>query len=68
MLRVAVIGCGKIADSHASQIGRIKGCEIVGVYDREPLMAQQLAKRFPIKKAFSSLPNFLMRRDPMLCT
>lgn len=64
MLRVAVIGCGKIADSHASQIGRIKGCEIVGVYDREPLMAQQLAKRFPIKKAFSSLPQLLDEARP----
>jgi predicted dehydrogenase len=64
VLRVAVIGCGKIADSHASQIGRIKGCEIVGVYDREPLMAQQLAKRFPIKKAFSSLPQLLDEARP----
>ncbi|MGA2730073.1 MAG: Gfo/Idh/MocA family oxidoreductase [Terracidiphilus sp.] len=64
MLRVAIIGCGKIADSHASQIGRIKGCEIVGVYDREPLMAQQLAKRFPIKKAFSSLPELLEEARP----
>ncbi len=64
MLRVAIIGCGKIADSHASQIGRIKGCEIVGVYDREPLMAQQLAKRFPIKKAFSSLTQLLDEARP----
>ena len=43
MLKVAIVGCGKIADAHASQIGRIKGCEIVGVCDREPLMAQQLS-------------------------
>ena len=64
MLRVAIIGCGKIADSHASQIGRIKGCEIVGVYDREPLMAQQLAKRFPIKNAFSSLPELFDEARP----
>lgn len=64
MLRVAIIGCGKIADSHASQIGRIKGCEIVGVYDREPLMAQQIAKRFPIKKAFSSLTQLLEEARP----
>ncbi len=55
MLKIAIVGCGKIADAHASQIARIKGCEIVGVCDREPLMAQQLAKRFPVKRAFSSL-------------
>ena len=50
MLKVAIVGCGKIVDSHASQIQRIKNCEIVGVCDREPLMAQQLFKRFPIKQ------------------
>lgn len=64
MLRVAIIGCGKIADSHASQIGRIRGCEIVGVYDREPLMAQQLAKRFPVKQAFSSLAELFDEARP----
>ena len=31
MLKVAIVGCGKIADSHASQIERIPGCEIGGV-------------------------------------
>jgi predicted dehydrogenase len=64
LLKVAIIGCGKIADSHASQIGRIKGCEIVGVYDREPLMAQQLAKRFPVKRAFSSLTELFEQAKP----
>ena len=52
MLKVAIVGCGKIADSHASQIQRIKGCEIVGVCDREPLMARQLYERFPVKRFF----------------
>jgi len=32
MLKVAIVGCGKIADAHASQIRRIPGCEIVGVF------------------------------------
>jgi predicted dehydrogenase len=64
MLKVAIIGCGKIADSHASQISRIKGCEIVGVCDREPLMAEQLFKRFPIKGHFSSVEVMLDRARP----
>ena len=59
MLKVAIIGCGKIADSHAAQIERINGCEIVGVCDREPLMAEQLLKRFPIKQCFSSVEELL---------
>ncbi len=59
MLKVAIVGCGKIADDHAWQIGRIKDCEIVGVCDREPLMAQQLWDRFPIKNYYSSVSEML---------
>lgn len=64
MLRVALVGCGKIADSHAEQIGRIPGCEIVGVCDREPLMARQLYERFPVKKYFSDLHQLLAEARP----
>ena len=49
MLKVAIVGCGKIADAHALALQRIRGCEIVGVCDREPLMARQLYERFPIR-------------------
>src|ERR1700722_17494573 len=64
MLKVAIVGCGKIADSHASQIARIKGCEIVGACDQEPLMAQQLLKRFSNKKYFSDLKELLSETRP----
>lgn len=64
MLRIAIAGCGKIADSHASQILRIKGCEIVGVCDVEPLMAQQLYERFPIQACFSNLKELLAQARP----
>ena len=39
MIKAGIIGCGKIADAHAEQIKRIKGAEIVGVCDKEELMA-----------------------------
>jgi len=64
MLKVAIVGCGKIADVHASQIHRIKGCEIVGVCDREPLMARQLYERFPVKRHFSDLTELLGEARP----
>jgi predicted dehydrogenase len=64
MLRVAIVGCGKIADSHAEQIQRIEGCEIAGVCDREPLMARQLYDRFPVKSYFSDLPQLLEEARP----
>jgi predicted dehydrogenase len=64
MLKVALIGCGKIADEHASQIGRIGGCEIVGVCDQEPLMARQLFERFPVARCYSEVGELLREARP----
>jgi predicted dehydrogenase len=64
MLKVGIVGCGKIADAHASQIQRVGGCEIVGVCDREPLMARQLGDRFPIKQCFTDLSELLTEARP----
>jgi predicted dehydrogenase len=64
MLKVAIIGCGKIADSHASQIQRIQDCEIVGVCDREPLMARQLFERFPVRAHFRDVTELLSESRP----
>jgi predicted dehydrogenase len=64
MLKVAIVGCGKIADEHASQIQRIRGAEIVGVCDREPLMAKQLYERFPVNRYFGDLMELLNEVKP----
>ena len=64
MLRAAIVGCGKIADAHASQIRRIKGSEIVGVCDREPLMAKQLCERFSVARSFSDVNDLLDSAHP----
>jgi len=64
MLKVAIVGCGKIADAHVSQIQRIEGCEIVGVCDRELLMAKQLYERFPVKSYYADLSALLNHARP----
>ena len=64
MLRSAIVGCGKIADAHATQILSIGGSEIVGVCDREPLMARQLSERFPVKRWFTDLGELLRQVHP----
>jgi predicted dehydrogenase len=64
MLRVGIIGCGKIADAHVSQIQRIAGCEIVGVCDQEPLMALQLYERFPVKQYYSDHAQLVREAHP----
>jgi predicted dehydrogenase len=64
MLKVAIVGCGKIADAHASQIQRITGCEIVGVCDRELLMARQLHERFPVRSVYGDVSELLTHARP----
>lgn len=63
-LRVAIIGCGKIADQHASQIKRVQGAELVGVCDRERLMADQLAERFGVARSFDDVDALLEETRP----
>src|SRR5215831_18245508 len=64
MLKVAIIGCGKIADSHLEQLARIPNCRVVAACDREPLMARQLAERFRIPQHFSDVKEMLKVAAP----
>lgn len=59
MIKVGIIGCGKMADQHAVQIRRIKDAEIKAVCDREPLMAQDMSERFKIAKHFKDVMEML---------
>ncbi len=64
MIRAAIIGCGKIADSHAAQMRQIEGCDIVGACDKEELMAKQLCERFRISRSFKSTEDLLKEARP----
>src|SRR5439155_4397130 len=64
MLRIAIIGCGKVADQHVQAIHRIPDCEIVSLCDRELLMAKQLGGRFDISECFSDLQEMLQAATP----
>ena len=64
MLRIAIIGCGKVADQHVDAIHRVPECEIVALCDQEPLMAQQLGERFRIPACFSDAEEMLQATSP----
>ncbi len=64
MLRIAIIGCGKVADQHVQAIRRIGDCVIVAVCDRELLMAKQLGERFGVSGCFSDLEEMLQATSP----
>jgi predicted dehydrogenase len=59
MIKVGIIGCGKVADQHATQIQRIADAEIVAVCDSEPLMAAQMCERFRAKHHFTDVKDML---------
>lgn len=64
MLRAAIVGCGKIADSHAQQLLRIPGAKIAAVCDREPLMAKQFADRFPVEGQYTDVAKMIEGSRP----
>src|SRR5437899_6574437 len=64
MLRIAIVGCGKVADQHVHAIHRIPDCSIVALCDRELLMAKQLGERFGVLQCFSNLQEMLQTASP----
>jgi predicted dehydrogenase len=64
MIRVGIIGCGKIADAHAEQIRHIKGARLVGACDKEELMARQLCDRYEVDNYFDDIDVFLRKARP----
>jgi predicted dehydrogenase len=64
MIRVAIVGCGKIADQHVAQIRRIAGAEIVGVCDLEPIMARQLHERVGTGGCFTDVAEMIRSTRP----
>jgi predicted dehydrogenase len=64
MLRIAIVGCGKVADQHVQAIGRISDCIIAGLCDRELLMAKQLGERIGVTACFADLQEMLRTTKP----
>jgi predicted dehydrogenase len=64
LLRVAIVGCGKVADQHVQAIHRIPDCRVVAVCDRELLMAKQLGERLSVSECFSDLHEMLRASSP----
>jgi predicted dehydrogenase len=63
-LKIAIIGCGKIADGHVEQIRATGRGEVVAVCDREPLMAEQLATRMKIPGRYTDAALMLAETRP----
>jgi predicted dehydrogenase len=63
-LKIAIVGCGKIADQHVLAIRRIAGSEVVALCDNEVLMARQLGERMRIPLCFADAGEMLQAVRP----
>ena len=57
--RVTIVGTGYIARFHARAIKRLKGVELVGVCDANPISAQSFAADWGVPVAFDFLESML---------
>lgn len=58
-LRVALLGCGQIADAHLQEIARLPMATVEAVCDRYRDLAEQAAARFGVPRAYDNLDRML---------
>jgi predicted dehydrogenase len=64
LLKIALAGCGQIADAHLQEIRKIEGVEVVAVCDRQLDLARQAAARFQVPAVFADLQAMLEAARP----
>jgi predicted dehydrogenase len=64
-LKVAIVGCGKIADGHVQEIQKMpRLASLVAVADLEGLMAEQLAVRYGVPRFYDDIERLLAAEAP----
>lgn len=63
-MRIAIVGCGQIADAHIQEIRRVPGTALVAVCDANPHMAEQAATRFQVPGSYTDLDLMLAEAKP----
>ncbi|MFT3879995.1 MAG: Gfo/Idh/MocA family oxidoreductase [Gemmatales bacterium] len=63
-LRIALIGCGQIADAHLQELRKIDRAETVAVCDRYLDLARQAAQRFEIDRYYDDVDKMLAEVKP----
>ncbi len=64
-LKVALVGCGKIADGHVEEIAKMPElARVMAVCDREPLMAEQIAMRYGLPAHYHCFETLLATEKP----
>ncbi len=59
MLNVGIVGCGKIADGHVEEIQKLGMARVAAVCDLEPVLAEQLSRRYSIPHSYVDFDRML---------
>ena len=63
-MRVAIVGCGRIASAHVSQIGKIRSARIIGACSRDAGRAREFIERHPVPRYFETFSELLDEGRP----
>jgi predicted dehydrogenase len=63
-LRVALLGCGQIADAHLQEIRKLRSADVVATCDSHRDLAMQAAARFDVPAYFDDLATMLREARP----
>jgi predicted dehydrogenase len=63
-LRIALIGCGQIADAHLQELAKIRNVQVVAVCDAHRDLAVQAAARFGVAGVYDSAADMLTESRP----
>jgi predicted dehydrogenase len=63
-MKIALVGCGQIADAHLQEIRKIAGAKTVAVCDRHHDLARQAAARYGVAGVFDDLGRMLDEARP----
>lgn len=64
LTRVALLGCGQIADAHLQEIRKLRSVDLVAVCDVYPDLAWQAAARFNVPARYSDLRTMITEAQP----
>ncbi len=65
LIKVGVVGTGKMGSFHCSKLKQMKNVNFIGVYDRDKKRANEISKRFTIK-SFETYSDLLNNVDAII--
>lgn len=63
-LRIALVGCGQIADAHLAEIKKIENTTLVGLCDLYEYQLREFAHRFQVEKYYLDFDEMLREAKP----